>query len=50
VAAATGRNIVVVGGVHYDDLTPARLDILRKLWGILTEKIIVGIGDTSGDR
>jgi hypothetical protein len=50
VAAATGRNIVVVGGVHYDNLTPAQLDILRKLWGILTEKIIVGIGDTSGDR
>ncbi len=50
VAAATGRNIVVVGGVHYDDLTPDQLNILRKLWRKLAEKIIFSIVDMFGER
>jgi len=39
VAAATGRNIVVIAGVHYDDLAVDDLKVLRKLWESLTEKI-----------
>ena len=39
VAAATGRNIVVIAGVHYDDLAVDDLKLLRELWLSLTEKI-----------
>ncbi len=39
VAAATGRNIVVIAGVHYDDLAVDDLKVLRELWVSLTEKI-----------
>lgn len=40
-AAATGRNIAVIAGVHYDNLASADLEILRELWVSLTEKIIL---------
>jgi len=39
VAAATGRNIAVIAGVHYDDLSVDDLKVLRKLWESLTEEI-----------
>ena len=38
-AAATERNIVVVAGVHYDNLAKADLKILQELWVALTNKI-----------
>ena len=40
VAAATGRNVVVVAGIHYDDLIPAELEALQQLWTSLTKHII----------
>ncbi len=40
VSAVTERKIVVVAGVHYDDLALADLSIIRELWISLTEKII----------
>ena len=43
VAAATKRNVVVIAGIHYDDLPLADLEILRELWVSLTNKIIVFI-------
>ncbi|MEA3333439.1 MAG: hypothetical protein U9Q58_07570 [Pseudomonadota bacterium] len=42
-ATATKRNIAVIAGVHYDHLTLADIDILRKLWVSLTDKIAVFI-------
>jgi acylphosphatase len=38
-AAATGRNIVVIAGVHYDDLSGIDLKLLHELWRELTDKI-----------
>jgi len=38
-AAATGRNIVVIAGVHYDDLSGVDLKLLHELWRELTDKI-----------
>ena len=38
-AADTERNIIVIAGVHYDDLPLADLKILRELWISLTDKI-----------
>lgn len=43
VASATGRNVVVIAGVHYDDLPLADLDIIRELWVSLTEETINAI-------
>ena len=40
VSAVTERKIVVIAGVHYDDLALADLSIIRELWISLTEKII----------
>ena len=42
-AAATERNIAVIAGVHFENLASADLEILRKLWVSLTEKIILFI-------
>jgi hypothetical protein len=42
-AAATERNIMVVAGVHYDNLAKADLKILQKLWVELTDKIVTFI-------
>lgn len=47
VASSTGRNVVVVAGVHYDDLLPADLETLRELWVSLTEAIIVYLKNKS---
>ncbi|NPA24450.1 MAG: hypothetical protein GXO34_01320 [Deltaproteobacteria bacterium] len=44
VAAATGRNLVVVGGVHYDGLEAEQLEILKRLWRKLSESIILKLG------
>jgi len=38
-AAATGRNVVVIAGVHYDDLSGVDLKLLHELWRELTDKI-----------
>jgi len=38
-AAATGRNVVVIAGVHYDDLSGIDLKLLHELWRELTDKI-----------
>jgi len=38
-AAATRHNIIVVAGVHYDNLAKADLKILQELWIELTNKI-----------
>ncbi|NIA19174.1 MAG: hypothetical protein GWP07_01910 [Xanthomonadaceae bacterium] len=43
VATATARNVVVIAGVHYDDLPLADLDIIRELWVSLTEVMITAI-------
>ena len=43
VAAATASNVVVIAGVHYDDLPLADLDIIRELWVSLTEVMITAI-------
>ena len=43
IAAATNRNVVVIAGIHYDNLVFADLEILRKLWVSLTGKIITFI-------
>lgn len=40
VAAATNRNVVVVAGIHYDNLVQEDLETLREQWIILTKKII----------
>jgi hypothetical protein len=40
VAAATNRNVVVIAGIHYDNLVQEDLEILREQWVILTKKII----------
>ena len=40
VAAATARNVVVIAGVHYDDLPLADLAVIRELWVSLTETMI----------
>jgi hypothetical protein len=44
IAAATGRNLVVVGGVHYDDLEAAQLEALQRLWRKMSEEIILKLG------
>lgn len=38
-ATATGSNVVVVAGIHYDELSVNDIKILRKLWIELAEKI-----------
>jgi len=43
IAAATNRNVVVIAGIHYDNLVFSDLEILRKLWISLTNKIITFI-------
>ncbi len=43
IAAATNRNVAVIAGIHYDNLTFADLKILRELWISLTGKIITFI-------
>ena len=43
IAAATGRNVAVIAGIHFDNLESADLEILRELWVSLTEKIIIFI-------
>ena len=43
IASATGRNVVVVAGVHYDGLARDDLEIVREQWVVLTEKIIIHI-------
>ncbi|MCK5682348.1 hypothetical protein KAI46_16225 [bacterium] len=40
VAAATGQNVIVIAGVHYDGLNSAELGVLRTLWISLTELVI----------
>jgi hypothetical protein len=45
VAAATGRNVVAVAGIHYDGLEPADLQILRELWTTLIKHIIEMVED-----
>ncbi len=40
VAAGTGRNVMVVGGVHYDNLDERQLATLHRLWLKLIDKII----------
>jgi len=40
VAAASGRSVAVVGGVHYDGLTPEQLQVLRRLWRSLAERVV----------
>ncbi|MCD6292258.1 MAG: hypothetical protein J7M09_02230 [Deltaproteobacteria bacterium] len=42
-AAATQQNIIVIAGVHYDDLALQDLEVLRELWIPLTDRIIVVI-------
>ena len=42
-AAATQQNIIVIAGVHYDDLALQDLEVLRELWISLTDRIIVVI-------
>ena len=44
-ASSTGRNIVVVAGVHYDDPSLRDLKIIRELWVSLTETMIDAIND-----
>ncbi len=48
VAAATGRNVAVMAGVHYDGLPADDLPLLRELWRELGEKIIARINDRGG--
>jgi hypothetical protein len=43
IASTTGRNVVVIAGVHYDGLARDDLEIVRKQWVVLTEKIIIHI-------
>ena len=43
VAAAIGRNVVVIAGVHYDDLSLADLAAIRELWVSLSEAMITAI-------
>ena len=43
VAAATNRNVVVIAGIHYDNLVQEDLEILREQWVILTKKITAHI-------
>jgi hypothetical protein len=45
VAAATGRNVVAVAGIHYDGLEPADLECLRELWTTLIKHIIEMVED-----
>ena len=47
VASSTGRNIVVVAGVHYDDLPLRDLEKIRELWVSLTETMIDAINKKS---
>lgn len=46
-ASSTGRNIVVVAGVHYDDLSLRDLKIIRELWVSLTATMIDVINEKS---
>ncbi len=48
VAAATGRNLVVVGGVHYDNLDMEQLKTLRRLWRNISAEIILKLGPLAG--
>ena len=43
VAAATNRNVVVIAGIHYDNLAQEDLETLHEQWVILTKKIIAHI-------
>jgi hypothetical protein len=43
VAAATGCNVVAVAGIHYDDLEPADLQILRELWLKLVPLVVAAV-------
>ena len=43
VASATGRTVVVIAGVHYDDLPLADLAVIRELWVSLTESLTTTI-------
>ena len=40
VAATTNRNVVVIAGIHYDNLVQKDLETLREQWVILAKKII----------
>ena len=39
-AAATNRNVVVIAGIHYDNLVQEDIEALREQWVVLTKKII----------
>jgi len=47
IAAATGKNTVVVAGIHFDNASSSDLEILRELWVSLTRKMLLHIKEKS---